>query len=387
MHTSKKRCYLEYQNLYLIISRPQTLTLYTIICKIINIYYFCSWKSLHLTAMAKTKNIEDLFLSYLYHILKFKYWIAAGIIIGLGIGYVISKRSIVKRYTATAVIYPDEAKTPTSGVPYLLEQLSGGSGGNPLAAFIPIFTSRTLSEQVAQCKVKYYDHLDSVYLYDVIMAEQQESYKKYKGGQNFDELMKQDKQKTKEKIYFAGVALKSSVSFRPDNIGFMEISSTWVDNPKLPGIVVNLYIREFIEFDAAQKLKRAKRNYELIKIRYDSLKANLENAEKILAQFNDANQNNVKEVALLTKIKLTRELELQESIYRSIALQLAEAEIGLTRKVPVIQVLDYPQPPYRVSVNSNVQSIVRGGIIGFLITFITATLAFIYKGEYKIKEN
>ncbi len=336
--------------------------------------------------MAKYKTTEDILLSYLYRVLKFKYWITAGIILGLGIGFLISKRSKIKQYTATAVIYPDEAKTPTSGVPYLLEQL-GGSTGNSLASLVPIFTSRTLSEQVAQSKVKYYDHLDSVYLYDVIMAEQQESYKKYKGGQNFDELSKQDKQKTKEKIYFAAVALKRSMVFRPDNVGFMEISSTWANNSKLPGIVVNAYIQEFIEFDAVQKYKRAKRNYELIKLRYDSLKANLESAEKTLAQFNDANQNNVKEVALLTKIKLTRELEMQESIYRSIAVQLAEAEIGLTRKVPIIQVLDYPQPPYKVSVNSNIQVIVMGGIVGFLITLGLATFVFIYKREYQTKET
>lgn len=336
--------------------------------------------------MAKNKTTEDLLLSYLYRVLKFKYWIVAGIIMGLGIGFLVSKRSKIKRYTATAVIYPDEARTPTSGVPYLLEQLSG-SGGNSLASLVPIFTSRALSEQVAKSKVKYYDHLDSVYLYDVIMAEQQESYKKYKGGQNFNELIKQDKQKTKEKIYFASVAVKGSMLFRPDNVGFMEISSTWANNSKLPGIVVNLYIQEFIEFDAVQKFKRAKRNYELIKARYDSLKFNLESAEKTLAQFNDANQNNVKEVALLTKIKLTRELEMQETIYRSIAIQLAEAEIGLTRKVPIIQVLDYPQPPYKVSTNSNIQSIVMGGIVGFLSVLFIATFVFVYRREYKIKET
>jgi uncharacterized protein involved in exopolysaccharide biosynthesis len=335
--------------------------------------------------MAKNKTTEDLLLSYLYRVLKFKYWIVAGIIIGLGIGFLISKRSKIKHYTASAIIYPDEAKTPTSGVPYLLEQLGGG-GGNSLASLVPIFTSRVLSEQVAKCKVKYYDHLDSVYLYDVIMAEQVLAYKKYKGGQYFDELTKQDKKKTKEKIYFASVAVKGSMTFRPDNIGFMEINSTWAENPKLPGIVVNLYIQEFIEFDAVQKYRRAKRNYELIKTRYDSLKSNLENAEKTLAQFNDANQNNVKEVALLTKIKLTRELEMQESIYRSIAVQLAEAEIGLTRKVPIIQVLDYPQPPYKVSTNSNIQSIIMGGIVGFLIALFMATFVFIYKREYQIKE-
>lgn len=335
--------------------------------------------------MAKYKSAEDIFLGYLYHIFKFKYWIVAGIITGLGIGFIISKRSTIKRYTASAVIYPDEAKTPTSGVPYLLEQLGGGTG-NSLASFVPIFTSRVLSEQVVRSKVKYYDHLDSVYLYDVIMAEQKESYKKYKGGQRFDELTKQDKQKTKEKIYFAAVAVKNSMTFRPDNVGFMEISSTWENNPKLPGIVVNLYIQEFIEFDAVQKFKRAKRNYEIIKARYDSLKANLESAEKTLAQFNDANQNNVKEVALLTKIKLTRELEMQETIYRSIAIQLAEAEIGLTRKVPIIQVLDYPQPPYKVSTTSNIQSIIIGGVFGLLIVIMATIFIFIYKGEHKIKE-
>lgn len=334
--------------------------------------------------MAKYKTIEDIFLSYIYRILKFKYWIVGAILFGLGLGYLVSIKNKVKYYSATAVIYPDEAKTPVSGVPYLLEQLGGGTSGGSLSSLVPIFRSRTLADMVVKCKIKYYDHLDSVYLYDVIMAEQVESYKKYKGGKHFDEL---NKQSPVEKIYFAAIAVQKSMNFRADNVGFMEVTSTWSDNNKLPGIVVNLYIREFIEFDAAQKYKRAKRNYELIKARYDSLKSNLESAEKILAQFNDANQNNVKEVALLTKIKLTRELEMQEAIYRSIAIQLAEAEIGLTRKVPIIQVLDYPQPPYKVSTNSNVQSIILGGVIGFISVVLIVTFIFLYKGEYKINEN
>ncbi|MCS7076003.1 MAG: Wzz/FepE/Etk N-terminal domain-containing protein [Bacteroidia bacterium] len=334
--------------------------------------------------MAKYKSVEDIFLSYLYLVIKFKYWIVLGAVVGLVIGFLLSKRSKVKTYTATAVIYPDEAKTPTAAVPYLLEQLSGS--GNSLSSLVPIFKSRALSEQVVKCKIKYYDHLDSVYVYDVVLAEQSQAYKKYKGGRHFDELTSKNKEETKNKIYLAAVAVKSSMTFRPDNIGFMEISSTWADNPKLPGYIVNLYIQEFIEFDARQKYKRAKRNYELIKTRYDSLKANLEAAEKTLAQFNDANQNNVKEVALLSKIKLTRELELQESIYRSIALQLAEAEIGLTRKVPIIQVLDYPQPPYKVSQNSSIRSIVLGVVAGLLFVLILITIMFLYRADYKIKE-
>ncbi|MDW8301826.1 MAG: hypothetical protein RML38_05140 [Bacteroidia bacterium] len=335
--------------------------------------------------MAKYKNLEDLFLSYLYYLFKFKYWLVLGIILGLGAGFFISKRNKVKMYTATAVIYPDETKTPTAAVPYLLEQIGGVT--NSLASLVPIFKSRVLSEQVVKRKIKYYSHLDSVYVYDVVLAEQSPAYKKYKGGQHFDELTRKSEQEIKNKIYLAGVAVRKSMNFKPDNIGFMEISSTWADNPKLPGYIVRLYIEEFIEFDAIQKYKRAKRNYELIKMRYDSLKANLEAAEKTLAQFNDANQNNVKEVALLTKIKLTRELELQESIYRSIALQLAEAEIGLTRKVPIIQVLDYPEPPYKVSQNSNIQSITAGAVAGLLLVLIVITFIFIYRGEYKLKET
>lgn len=291
------------------------------------------------------------FLQILYdvfYVIQTKRYILFLFIIGFAVFAYLIGQIPEKKYEASAMLYPDETKPGLTLSYMFFDQFSPASGGGSIGRIIePIVKSRTVSEQIVQHKVDFYIPGDtSDYLYDVICANLVPSYVAYKGFKS-EKLMAQKGVERQTKIYIAARLISQNSRVETDPLGFIRIYSSWTDE-RLPGRVVNAMINEILDYSEKRRLEKAEKNLHYINARYDSIRGELENAEKDLGLWLDAHQNLVKEEARVEEINIERKVLLLQSLFASVVQQREDAIIALTRTAPIIKVLDPPLPPYKV---------------------------------------
>lgn len=302
--------------------------------------------------MADTKKQKQIFLQTLYEIfylIQSKKYLLFLFIIGFALFAYVLARLPEKKYEAGSVLYPDETKPSLTMTYMFFDQFAqaGASGGSITRVLEPILKSRTVSEKIVQRKVDYYIPGDTGdYLYDVICANFVAAYSSHKGFKS-EKLIAQKGSERQTKIYISARIVTQNSRVEIDQLGFIKIYSSWPDE-KLPGMIVSAMIDEILNYSEVQRLEKARKNLQYINVRYDSIKEELENAEKELGKWADAHQNLVKQEAKVEEINIERKVLLLQSLFASVVQQREDALIALTRSAPIIKVLDPPLPPYKV---------------------------------------
>ena len=271
-------------------------------------------------------------------------------------------------YYTYATFHPDTGNQAGMNTSSPLSFIFGNDLGDTRSnQMIGVLSSRRLSEMVAADSVIIDDKL--VLLADIIREQSQPRF-------SFNRLF-QSKQKEpglNRKIVSAGKIIKSKLEAVSTDAGFIKMDFSFF-SVKMTEIISHAYINALQKYYLNQKTEKARKNFNFYTHLSDSVKNELDKAAARVALFEDRNKNLVlarKRVAVAEdQIKLAN---LQE-MYKALILNREQARSQLLLDTPVIQILDYPNPPY----NSIGKSVLIYSIIGFIlglslgVVFITRT--------------
>ena len=142
------------------------------------------------------------------------------------------------------------------------------------------------------------------------------------------------------------------------------------ESPFLVQHVSERYIEQLTQYYKTQKTEKAQNNLKFFTYRSDSIYRELEKATAYVARHYDRNQN----LTRLSSGLKVREKEIESEYLRQLFLQTTaskeEAVAQLQRDTPIIQILDYPVPPFKARKASMLVNLVLGFFLGAFIPMV-----------------
>jgi len=235
------------------------------------------------------------------------------------------------RYTAKALILPSGGTSNSLGG---LREFAGLLGDSPLASadlgleqssflYPDILRSRLISEAV----------INKVYQYPQRRKNKSQNLFDYFKAKKMDHAIK---------------ALARITCFEMDRkTGVITISAI-TKNRHLSAAIANEYINQLEEYNLDTRRSKAKENEKFISQRLEEVKAELRQAEDNLEAFQlkNRNFNTASSPELATQLaRLERELEIKSNVFLTLTQQYELARVETKKEVPIVQVLDYAEPP------------------------------------------
>ncbi|RKY62859.1 MAG: hypothetical protein DRP95_00445 [Candidatus Latescibacterota bacterium] len=264
-----------------------------------------------------------------------------------------------KRYKAEATILPAEERD-------YLAQLLGGAGGQPAPGrsfYIDILKSIPVTKAVLEKEYTY--HVD--------------------GEERKGTLMEYFRART---VHQGIRALQDIAKFsEARNTGIITISVT-TTSPDLSAAVANEYVRQLQIYNTERRKTRAKEQMEFIEKRLKEVKRELAEAEQKLADFKKRNRNLITlssgpegkssisfsspELAMELS-RLEREVTVKSDLFQTLTRQYELVRIEAKKETPVIEVLNYAEPPDRPTGKGKkfllLLSFVTGGFVSVGMAF------------------
>ncbi len=170
-----------------------------------------------------------------------------------------------------------------------------------------------------------------------------------------------------QRIYAAGKTLRKQLNAIVNDEGFIDMELS-IPNTRMAKVLSDKYIRALRDYYIGQRTAKAERNLSFFTFRVDSVKQELESVNRQIALFFDQSRYRV----MAREEVLPRELEAQQEylkeLYINLTLSREQAASQLLEDTPILQVLDYPMPPFIKEDDSRVFGLLLGGLLGFLLT-------------------
>ena len=133
----------------------------------------------------------------------------------------------------------------------------------------------------------------------------------------------------------------------------------------------NYYVTKAIE--------KAKKTFDIVSTKRDSVLGELRSAEYQLANFDDRNRGLIMRTDQVTRLRLQRDVAALGAMYAEILKNTEAADFNLRNKTPFIQVIDTPIPP----INAVEQSLLRKLLIGMIIGGLIGSVLVIGRKAYR----
>lgn len=134
----------------------------------------------------------------------------------------------------------------------------------------------------------------------------------------------------------------------------------------LTNVLLNQVYNQFIEFYTYQTVGKPLENFEVLKIREDSVYAALKQLEGSLAYVEDRTKGIVSQRSTLRQKDLKRDYESTLNLYNVLRANKEDLEYILKNKSPEFQILDRTFIPKKIS-ESRISNVKIGGLIGFIL--------------------
>ncbi len=274
-------------------------------------------------------------------------------------------------HVATAIFHPD-TENPKGGLDLtdpaslLSYSLSGYVPANN--QIIGVLTSRRIADAVSQDTVIYKGKkrvLSKVYME---LLNQSFSITRlvkriFKGGKGKLPVYKE--------ISYCSKALRKNLKILTDDNGFVVMNFSFRD-PELARQISYLFVDELKGYFKQLKTEKATNNLIFFQKRSDSVRLELEKLQFDIGNFYNTNKYSTNLIDQFNIKQLEAQRNFLNNIYSDIALQLERTRAQLQRETPIIQVLDFPEPPFEKVKPAIVLHFLLGVFLGVL--FISAYL-------------
>jgi hypothetical protein len=145
-------------------------------------------------------------------------------------------------------------------------------------------------------------------------------------------------------------------------------------HPQLSIYIVENIFDELSDYYTEKSGEKQRRDYDLVKSKYDSIQTKLNNVQYSIAKFDDENQGLVRRTDQVKKRRLQGEELKLGTMLGEAEKQLQLSELSLQSNAAFIQVIDRPIPPLRPSNKGKIYYFLLGGLLGgiFGVFFVTA---------------
>lgn len=265
------------------------------------------------------------------------------------------------KYQAKTVFHPE------SGSENMLSPLASILGGDMLminGELKGILASRTLSERVTRDSVNIDGEWTTIA--EVLYARKMRQF-------SFKRLFSSADTATYEKkVIKAAKMLRKEVRVMETEYGFLEM----VYNDPIPEItqrVCQSYIENLEEYYFTQKTEKVRRDLNYYTSQAEKARRKLDSAQAYVAAYQDYQRLGTSASQSLKFLRKQAEANQLSRLYEQWASREAEARAQLQSNTPVVQILDYPDPPFqpvrRSKVVMGLLGIFLGGLLSVFVVF------------------
>lgn len=292
-------------------------------------------------------------------------WLLLGslLVAALLVSYGTSKPTI---YIATTLFHP-EGKTMGAGQENALSLiLGGGADGGEAGVMVGILESRRISESVTSDTIEF--HGEPRLMADIVLDAAPKSF-------NFQTWIRQmladsiPPPRKEQKVVWAASQIRSSMSTEITREGFIKMNIGYY-TPELAGLISREYIEKLRAYYKQQRTEKAWKNVMFFTSRADSIKRELDAVSRSLARFYDRNQGLIYKEASVYPGEQQMQQEILKQMYVSLVLSKEQAMAQFQQDIPIIQVLDNPDPPYGRLQASFVLYLILGLVAGAGLTAV-----------------
>lgn len=169
-----------------------------------------------------------------------------------------------------------------------------------------------------------------------------------------------------QRIYAAGKVLRKQMNAVVNEDGFIDMTLS-IPNSKIVKVLSDKYILALRDYYIGQRTEKAERNLDFFAYRADSVEQELTSVNRRIASFFDRSRYRV----MAREEVLPRELEARQEylkeLYVNLTISREQATSKLLEETPIIQVLDFPMPPFQKEQKSRVAGLLIGAFAGFLL--------------------
>jgi hypothetical protein len=172
-------------------------------------------------------------------------------------------------------------------------------------------------------------------------------------------------------LLFEDVTKRRLSVSRPDKkLNFMEVDVV-SENEAFSKIFTETLVKEAVDFYVQTKVKHAKMNVDVLQEKADSIETLLNQKTYSVARSHDINLNPVRGVAQVETELLSRDKVMLQTIDAEVRKNLELAKLTMAQETPVIQIIDTPILPLKITKLGKIMGVLIGGFLaGFLVVFV-----------------
>jgi len=191
----------------------------------------------------------------------------------------------------------------------------------------------------------------------------------------------------KDSVIQVATSLKKTITLKESERGMVEMTF-YANSPQLLKTLSYKYIHKLTEYYKANRTQKSQDSYHFLVKRTDSVKRELMGSISRGAQYVDKNQFGIFAEQQVPIKKTEGETQILQGMYAQLVTMREAALSQLLQDTPVLQVLDYPNPPYENDKPKLVIFFFIGLILGFVLGVIFSVFGML-KSDIMgyVKEN
>ncbi|MFN0201398.1 MAG: hypothetical protein ACKVTZ_07750 [Bacteroidia bacterium] len=352
--------------------------------------------------MEQPVNVLALVLSYLKLVLR-RWWLLLLFAFGFA---VMSTYSALKKdvsYTSTTIIHGQKVSSPSDPIAAIF---SGSISMTENNEMIGVITSRRMSEMVASDTIQWEGKPQPIWAVHkklhptsfnilswlnskLVSAASTPSPTSSEPAKEKNIVTDKNHPVIKMEAIQAASGMRKALLVEENEFGMVKMQYTDI-NPAFVKAVSYRYMERVLDYYESSKTQKARKNYEFLVKRTDSVKRMMTGNMYKAAKYEDQNKYRIlmeQEIPLQT---MQGESQILNAMYSQL-IPMREAALNqMLQDAPSIQILDYPDPPYEGGRGPIIISVLIGAVIGLVLGAIVAILPMLIKdlkGYLKVALN
>jgi uncharacterized protein involved in exopolysaccharide biosynthesis len=180
----------------------------------------------------------------------------------------------------------------------------------------------------------------------------------------------------KDSVVQVATGLKKTVELKESERGMVEMTF-YANNPQFLKTISYKYIHKLTDYYKANRTLKSKESYHFLAKRTDSVKRELMGSISKGAQYLDKNQFGIFAEQQVPVKKTEGETQILQAMYAQLVTMREGALNQLLQDTPVLQVLDYPNPPYENNKPKLAIYFFIGLVVGFIVGIVLAVFGML----------
>ncbi|UYQ92437.1 hypothetical protein MKQ68_20345 [Chitinophaga horti] len=180
-------------------------------------------------------------------------------------------------------------------------------------------------------------------------------------------------------IFHQNIVNKNLTIEKPDRkASFVAVTCT-SESEAFSKMFIEVLVKEATGFYLETKTRRSRTNITKLQATVDSIETLLNSKTRSAAMSVDLNLNPARSIAMVGTELNTRDKQMLTILYAEVTKNLEIAKMTMAQETPLIQIIDTPILPLKISRFGPLKGIVLGGVLGGVMIVILLSIVRLYK--------